>query len=60
MATKDLASLDKIRTTFLADRDKRSAEEQAAIIDLFSGLTDPDAARSELTRSLIFHLPNPK
>jgi hypothetical protein len=60
MATKDLASLDKIRATLLADRDRRSTEEQAAIIDLFTGLTDPDAARSELTRSLIFHLPSPK
>ncbi len=60
LATKDLASQDKIRTAFLADRDKRSPEEQEAITHLFTSLTDPDASRSELVRSLIFHLPTPK
>ena len=60
IATKDLASQDKVRTAFLADRDKRSQEEQEAITHLFTSLTDPDAARTELTRSLIFHLPSPK
>jgi hypothetical protein len=60
IATKDLASQDKVRAAFLADRDKRSQEEQEAITHLFASLTDPDAARSELTRSVIFHLPNPK
>ena len=59
-ATKDLASQDKVRAAFLADRDKRSQEEQEAITHLFTSLTDPDAARSEVTRSLIFHLPSPK
>jgi hypothetical protein len=60
IATKDLASMDKVRAAALGDRDKRSAEEQEAITHLFAELTDPDAARSELTRSLIFRLPNPK
>jgi hypothetical protein len=60
IATKDLASQDKARAAFLGDRDKRSPEEQEAINMLFANLTDPDAARSELTRSLIFHLPNQK
>ena len=60
IATKDLASQDKVRAAFLADRDKRSQEEQDAITHLFASLTDPDAARAELTRSLIFHLPTPK
>jgi hypothetical protein len=60
IATKDLASQDKVRAAFLADRDKRSQEEQDAITHLFASLTDPDAARSELMRSLIFHLPTPK
>jgi hypothetical protein len=59
-ATKDLASMDKVRAAFLADRDKRSQEERDAITHLFASLTDPDAARSEVTRSLIFHLPTPK
>jgi hypothetical protein len=60
IATKDLASQDKIRAAFLADREKRSSEEQEAITHLFASLTDPDAARTELVRSLIFHLPTPK
>ena len=60
LATKDLASQDKVRAAFLADRAKRSPEEQASITDLFTSLTDPDAARTELVRSLIFHLPAPK
>jgi hypothetical protein len=60
IATKDLASQDKVRAAVLADRDKRSQEEQEAIIHVFTSLTDPDAARTEVTRSLIFHLPSPK
>ena len=60
IATKDLATQDKVRAAFLADRDKRSAEEQEAITHLFTSMTDPDAARTEVTRSLIFHLPTPK
>ncbi len=60
IATKDLASQDKVRAAFLADRDKRSQEEQEAITHLFTRLTEPDAVRTELNRSLIFHLPSPK
>jgi hypothetical protein len=60
IATRDLASQDKVRAAVLADRDKRSPEEQEAIIHLFTSLTDPDAVRTELNRSLIFHLPTPK
>jgi hypothetical protein len=60
IATKDLATQDKVRAAFLADRDKRSQEEQDSITHLFASLTEPDAARNELNRSLIFHLPGPK
>jgi len=60
IATKDLASHDKVRAAVLADREKRSQEEQEAITHLFTSLTDPDAVRTELNRSLIFHLPSPK
>ena len=60
IATKDLASQDKARAAFLGDREKRSAEEQEAITHLFTELTDPDANRTELTRSVIFRLPNQK
>ncbi len=51
---KDLSSMDKIRATFIADRDRRSQEEQDAITHLFAGLTEPDASRSEVTRALMF------
>jgi len=60
IATKDLAAQDKARAEFLADRDKRSTEEQEAITKLFTELTDPDANRTQLTRALIFRLPNQK
>ena len=57
---KDLASLDKVRAAFMADRDRRSQEEQDALTHLFVSLQDADASRSELTHSLIFHVPASK
>jgi DNA-binding Lrp family transcriptional regulator len=57
---KDLASFDKVRAAFVADRDRRSQEEQDALAHLFVSLQDPDAARSEVARSLIFHVSTPK
>jgi hypothetical protein len=60
IATKDLATQDKARAAFFADREKRSPEEQEAITHVFTELTDPDANRTELNRSLIFRLPNQK
>ena len=57
---KDLASFDKVRAAFTADRDRRSQEEQDTITHTFVSLQDLDATRSEVTRSLIFHLPAPK
>lgn len=59
-AVKDLASFDKVRAAFMADRDHRSQEEQDAIIRLFVSLQDLDATRSAITRSLMFHLGAPK
>jgi hypothetical protein len=59
-AVKDLASFDKVRAAFTADRDRRSQEEQDAITHLFVSLQDADASRSEVVRSLIFHMPTPK
>lgn len=59
-ATKNLGDMDKIRTAFLADRDRRSQEEQDAVNNLFANLLDLNASRQEVTRSLIFHLPKPK
>ena len=60
IATKDLAAMDKVRAAFLADRDHRSEEERNAIADLFASLTDPDAARAEVTRTIVFRLPGQK
>lgn len=54
--TKDLASMDKIRTAFISDRDHRSQEEQDAITHLFASLTDLDASRSEVDRAVLFHV----
>jgi hypothetical protein len=59
-AVKDLASFDKVRAAFIADRDRRSQEEQDAITQLFVSVQDADAARSEVVRSLIFHVPAAK
>jgi hypothetical protein len=59
-AVKDLASFDKVRAAFIADRDRRSQEEQDAITHLFVSVQDVDAARSEVVRSLIFHVPAAK
>ena len=59
-AVKDLASFDKVRAAFLADRDRRSQEEQDSLTSLFVSLQDVDASRSEVVRSLIFHVPTPK
>jgi hypothetical protein len=59
-AVKDLASFDKVRAAFIADREHRSQEEQDAISHLFVSLQDPDASRSEVVRSLIFHVPGSK
>lgn len=59
-AVKDLASFDKVRAAFTADRDRRSQEEQDSLTSLFVSLQDSDASRSEVVRSLIFHVPTPK
>jgi hypothetical protein len=57
---KELAAFDKLRDAFAADRARRSPEERDAIGDLFSSLTDADAARSEVWRSIIFRVPGQK
>ena len=60
MATADMAGLDKIRAAFAADRARRTDEEQKSIADLFANVTEPDKARSIVTRSRIFRLPAAK
>lgn len=59
-ATKDLASMEKVRTAFVTDRDKRSQDEQDAITAAFGNALDLDASRSDVDRSLIFKLPGMK
>jgi hypothetical protein len=58
--TKDLAGMDQVRSAFMADRSRRSQEEQDAIADLFASLLELDASRGEVAHSLIFHVPAPK
>lgn len=50
----DLASNDKIRAAVVADRDKRSDDEQDAIASTFADLTDADAGRGQIAQTLIF------
>ena len=57
MATADMGGLDKIAAAFAADRARRSDEEQSAIAAQFASVTEPDKARSVVTRSRIFRLP---
>jgi hypothetical protein len=57
MAGADMAAFDKIGPAFAADRARRSEEERNTIMELFSSLTEPDMARSVVTRSRIFRIP---
>jgi hypothetical protein len=57
MATADMSGLDKIAAAFAADRARRTSEEQSSIAELFTSVTEPDKARSVVTRSRIFRLP---
>jgi hypothetical protein len=56
----EMGDWDKVRAAFIADRDRRSEEEKASIADAFNKLTDSDAARQLVTRSIMFRVPEPK
>jgi hypothetical protein len=60
VATPNMAAADKIGPAFAADRARRSEEERDAISELFLSLTEPDKARSVVTRSRIFRTPAAK
>ncbi len=60
VATADMSGFDKIGPAFAADRARRSEEERNAIQELFASVTEPDMARSIVTRSRIFRLPPAK
>jgi len=57
MAAADMSGMDKIAAAFAADRAQRSDAEQTSIAELFASVTEPDKARSIVTRSRIFRLP---
>ncbi len=60
MATADSAGLDKIAAAFAADRNRRPEEERGSIAELFASVTEPDKARSIVTKSRIFRMPAAK
>jgi len=60
MATANMAGLDKIAAAFAADRARRTQAEQTSITEAFTAVTEPDKARSVVTRSRIFRLPGAK
>ena len=60
MAAANMSGMDKIAAAFAADRARRPADEQASITEQFTSVTEPDKARSVVTRSRIFRLPAPK
>jgi hypothetical protein len=57
VGTANMAAFDKVGPAFAADRARRSEEERNAIAELFASLTEPDKARSIVTRSRIFRIP---
>ena len=60
MATANMAGLDKIAAAFAADRARRTEDERNSIAQAFNDVTEPDKARSVVTRSRIFRLPAAK
>ena len=60
VATANMADGGKVGPAIGADRARRSEEERTAIAELFLSLTEPDKARSIVTRSRIFRLPGQK
>jgi len=60
MAAANMSGMDKVGAAFAADRARRTEDEQASIAELFTSVTEPDKARSVVTRSRIFRLPAAK
>jgi hypothetical protein len=54
IATADMAGGDKVGAAFAADRARRSEKERNEITEEFLEATEPDKARSMITRSRIF------
>lgn len=60
IATATMADADKIGPAFTADRARRSEKDRNEITEAFLEATEPDKARSIVTRSRIFKLAPPK
>ena len=56
IATANMAGADKVGAAFAADRARRSEKERNEITEAFLDATEPDKARSIITRSRIFKL----
>jgi hypothetical protein len=56
IATATLADADKVGPAFAADRARRSEKERNEITEAFLEVSEPDKARSMITRSRIFKL----
>jgi hypothetical protein len=56
IATASMAAADKIGPAFAADRARRSEKERNEITEAFLEATEPDKARSIITRSRIFKI----
>jgi hypothetical protein len=54
IATPSMAAADKIGPAFAADRARRSEKDRNEITEAFQESTEPDKARSMVTRSRIF------
>ena len=60
IATATMADADKIGPVFAADRARRSEKDRNEITEAFLESTEPDKARSMVTRSRIFKVAPPK
>ena len=56
IATATMADADKVGSAFAADRARRSEKDRNEITEAFLEVTEPDKARSIVTRSRIFKL----
>ncbi len=60
IATASMAAADKIGPAFAADRARRSEKDRNEITEDFLNATEPDKARSMITRARIFKVTSPK
>jgi hypothetical protein len=56
MATANMGGMDKVGAAFAVDRARRTEDERKAISQLFNDATEPDKARSIVTRARIIKI----